>query len=84
MLRLPDCQNRLAEPGFDFHEMAGGPAPRVRFTSAPLKIAAATEQAHHLCGKPDNLIGKYPDWTHDFPEGIRQRAYPLFDRDLRR
>jgi hypothetical protein len=95
MPRLLDYQNRLAEIPFDFHEMVGALAPRLCFISAPLKddnfkwksvdeIAVAAKEVYKLYGKPDNLIVKHPDCAHDFPDDMRQLAYSLFDRHLKR
>lgn len=95
MPRLLNYQNRLSEIPFDFHEMVGALAPRVCFISAPLKddnfkwksvdeIAAAAREVYKLYRKPDNLIVKHPDCAHDFPDDMRNLAYSLFDRHLRR
>jgi dipeptidyl aminopeptidase/acylaminoacyl peptidase len=95
MPRLLSYQNRLPEIPFDFHEMVGALAPRPCFISAPLKddnfkwksvdeVVAAAGQVYKLYGKPGNLVVKHPDCPHDFPEEMREFAYALFDRHLRR
>ena len=95
MPRLLAYKDRLTEIPFDFHEMIGALAPRVCFISAPLKddnfkwksvdeIVAAASQVYKLYGKPENLMVKHPDCTHDFPDDMRQVAYALFDKHLGR
>jgi dienelactone hydrolase len=94
MPKLLAYADRLAEIPFDFHEMIGALAPRPCFLSAPLqddnfrwqsvdRVAAAARQVYRLYGKPDHLRVEHPDVGHDFPDGVRELAYALFDRHLR-
>jgi dienelactone hydrolase len=95
MPKLLAYAGRLAEIPFDFHEMIGALAPRACFISAPLRddnfrwdsvdrVAAAARQVYRLYGKSENLIVEHPDAEHDFPDQMRELAYALFDRHLRR
>ena len=94
MPKLLEYRERLADIPFDFHEMIGALAPRACFISAPLRddnfkaasvdrIVAAARPVYRLYGKPENLSVEHPDTDHDFPDAMRQRAYELFDRELR-
>lgn len=95
MPRLLDFAGRLEDIPFDFAELIGALAPRVCFLSAPLedsnfkwesvdRIATAARPVYELFGKPDNLIVEHPDCDHDFPLAMRDQAYDLFERHLRR
>ena len=88
-------RNRLSEIPFDFHEIVAALAPRVCFISAPLKddnfkwksvdeIVEAARPVYKLYGKAENLIVKYPDCAHDFPDDVRQFAYSLIERTIGR
>jgi dienelactone hydrolase len=94
MPKLLAYQKRLEEIPFDFHEMVGALAPRAVFISAPLKddnfkwnsvdrIVASAKQVYRLYGKEQNLTVEHPDCEHDFPDDMRQRAYALFDQQLK-
>ena len=94
MLRLASYAGRLQDIPFDFHEMIGTLAPRVCFINAPLKdsnfrwesvdrVVAAAMQIYKLYGKPENLTVEHPDSEHDFPTAMREKAYRLFDENLK-
>jgi dienelactone hydrolase len=94
MPRLADYAGRLADIPFDFHELIGALAPRVCFINAPLRdsnfkwqsvdrVAAAASQVYKLYGKPGNLIVGHPDSEHDFPDAMREKAYRLFEENLK-
>lgn len=95
MLRLADYRGRLGEIPFDFHEMIGALAPRQVFISAPLKdsnfryqsvdrVVRAARPVFELHGASGNLQVEHPDCDHDFPEAMRQKAYELFDKALKK
>lgn len=95
MLMLAGYAGRLAEIPFDFHEMVGALAPRVCFINAPLKdsnfkwqsvdrVVAAAARVYKLYGKPANLLVEHPDCDHDFPDAMREKAYRLFEENLKR
>ncbi|MFZ2640335.1 MAG: alpha/beta hydrolase [Verrucomicrobiia bacterium] len=94
MPKLTNYAGRLAEIPFDFHEMIGALAPRVCFINAPLKdsnfkwesvdrVVAAAAQVYRLYGKPANLLVEHPDSDHDFPDAMREKAYRLFEENLK-
>ncbi|HAV61446.1 MAG TPA: alpha/beta hydrolase [Verrucomicrobiales bacterium] len=93
MPRLLEYAGRLEEIPFDFPELIGALAPRVCFISAPTgdgnfkwesvdRIGRAARPVYELFGKSDNLIIEHPDCGHDFPDGIRSRAYSLLEKHL--
>lgn len=94
MLKLAEYRGRLMDIPFDFHEMIGALAPRPVFINAPLgdtnfrwrsvdEIARAAAQVYQLYGVPQNLRVEHPDCGHDFPDGMRQIAFRLFDENLK-
>ncbi|MBI5818895.1 MAG: alpha/beta hydrolase [Verrucomicrobia bacterium] len=94
MPKLANYAGRLAEIPFDFHEMIGALAPRICFINAPLKdsnfkwesvdrIVAAAAQVYKLHGKPAHLLVEHPDSDHDFPDAMREKAYRLFEENLK-
>ena len=94
MPRLSNYRGRLEETPFDFHELLGALAPRPFFVNAPLhdnnfrwrsvdECAAAARPVYELLGGKGNLIIKYPDCGHDFPEELRVAAYKVIDSVLR-
>lgn len=94
MPRLSDYRSRLQDIPFDFHELIGALAPRHVLIVAPLKdsnfradsvdrIAAAARPIYKLYDHPTRLRIEHPDCDHDFPPGMRQTAYELFDAVLR-
>jgi len=94
MLKLAGYAGRLADIPFDFHELIGALAPRVCFINAPLKdsnfkwqsvdrVVAAAAQVYKLHGKPASLIVEHPDCDHDFPDAMREKAYRLFEENLK-
>jgi hypothetical protein len=92
---MPKLKNyRPDEVPFDFHELIGALAPRVCFINAPLRdanfqhwsvdeIVRAASKVYELYGVPRNLQVEHPDCEHDFPIEMRERAYKLFDEELR-
>ena len=94
MPKLAGYRGRLAEIPFDFHELIGALAPRDVLISAPLKdhnfqapsvdrIVAAARPIFQLYGHPERLRLEHPDYEHDFPPEMRERAYQLFDAVLK-
>lgn len=82
---LPD-----ADLPFDFTHVIATIAPRPVFTNAPLQDSnfsvkgvkagiAELQPVYNWLGFPDNLIVKYPDANHDFPETTRKEAYSFLD-----
>ncbi len=95
MPKLSNYRGRLNEIPFDFHELIGALAPRHVLIIAPKqdhnfradsvdRIIAAAKPVFGLYGKPDYLEVEHPDCAHDFPPEMRERAYSLFDKVLRR
>jgi hypothetical protein len=95
MPKLLAYRDRLPDIPFDFHEMLGALAPRVCFLSAPLKdtnfkwesverIGASAKAVYRLYRKEENFVVRHSDCGHDFPDDMRQFAYQLLDRHLRR
>jgi dienelactone hydrolase len=94
MPKLADYASHLEAIPYDFHELVGALAPRVCFINAPLKdsnfkwdsvdrVVAAAKPVYQLHGKPQNLLVEHPDCDHDFPDAMREKAYRLFERELR-
>jgi hypothetical protein len=94
MPRLAEYRGRLADIPFDFHELIGALAPRVCFINAPLgdsnfkwrsvdAIVAAAAPVYRFKDAPQNLQVAHPDCEHDFQLPARERAYKLFDENLR-
>ena len=78
---------------FDFYELVAALAPRPFFSSSPLhdsnfdyagvkKAEVEARQVYELLGAKNELVIRYPDCDHDFPEPIRQEAYAFLDRAL--
>lgn len=79
---------------FDFHELIAAIAPQAFFASAATKdddfdvtgvqdVIAAARPIYDLYGRPNDLVGHYPEAGHSFPEESRKRAYEFLDRILR-
>ncbi|MDA1017163.1 MAG: alpha/beta fold hydrolase [Planctomycetota bacterium] len=79
---------------FDFHELVGAIAPRSFFASAATKdndfdvggvkdVLAAARPIYELHGKPDALVGHYPEAGHSFPDDSRRRAYEFLAQALK-
>lgn len=94
MPRMADYRNRLENIPFDFHELIGALAPRRVLIVAPTRdanfradsvdrVAAAARRVYELYGHPDHLRVEHPECDHDFPAGMREEAYRLFDRVLK-
>ena len=95
MPRLAAYAGRLQDIPFDFYEIIGALAPRVCFISAPIgdsnfkwkSVDAVTEAAggvYRLYGKAENLQVAHPDCEHRFPPEMRERAYQLLEKTLRK
>lgn len=80
---------------FDFPEIVACFAPRPFLASAPLHddnfevsgvldSISAAQPIYDLLGHKDNLQANYPDCAHDFPLGVRSRAYDFLDQHLNR
>ena len=78
---------------FDFPEMIASLAPRGFFTCSPLHDsnfdADGVKDAEpkirgvfQLLGAEQNVVFRYPDADHDFPEEVRHEAYEFLDRTL--
>lgn len=79
---------------FDFHEIIGALAPRAVFVNAPLgdtnfkwrsvdAVAASAREVFSLYRVPQNLRIEHPDCGHLFPKAMREKAYELFDAQLK-
>jgi pimeloyl-ACP methyl ester carboxylesterase len=95
MARLARYRNRLEDIPFDFYELVGALAPRHVLIIAPLhdsnfqaasvdRIAAAASPVYSLYGQPSRLRVEHPDCAHDFPPEMREKAYTLFEAELRK
>lgn len=92
---MPKLKNyRPDEVPFDFHELIGALAPRICFINAPLhdsnfqywsvdEVVRAAAAVYRLYGVPDHLLVEHPDCEHAFPKEMREKAYRLFDENLR-
>lgn len=95
MARLAGYRNRLEDIPFDFHELIGALAPRHVLIVAPLhdanfqaesvdRIVAAARPVYQLYGKSSRLNVEHPDCAHDFPTDMREKAYTLFETELKK
>jgi hypothetical protein len=95
MARLAGYRNRLEDIPFDFYELVGALAPRDVLIIAPLhdanfradsvdRIVAAASQVYKLYGHPSRLRVEHPDCAHDFPNEMREKAYSLFEAELKK
>lgn len=95
MARLAGYRNRLQDIPFDFHELIGALAPRHVLIVSPLhdanfsaasvdRIVAAAGQVYKLYGQPSRLNVEHPDCEHDFPSEMREKAYALFESELKK
>jgi hypothetical protein len=92
MRKLADYRGRLADIPFDFHEMVGALAPRHVLSIAPKRDSnfradsvdrvVAARPVFKLYGHEGRLRLEHPDCGHDFPPGMREAAYRLFDAVL--
>jgi pimeloyl-ACP methyl ester carboxylesterase len=76
---------------FDFHEILATLAPRRVFVNSPIgdtnfkwqsvdAVASSARPAFQLHGVPENLHIEHPDCGHEFPKGMREKAYEWIDR----
>jgi dienelactone hydrolase len=90
MRKLANYKGRLTAIPFDFHEMIAALAPRHVLIIAPKRdsnfrpdsvdrIAAAARSVFKLLGHQERLRVEHPDCGHDFPNGMREKAYRLID-----
>jgi endonuclease/exonuclease/phosphatase family metal-dependent hydrolase/dienelactone hydrolase len=93
--RLADFKGRLNEIPFDFDELLASIAPRHILVVAPLhdsnfraasvdRMTSEARKVFALHGHPERLEVIHPDCEHDFPDEMREQAYRLFDRVLKR
>lgn len=79
---------------FDFDEIIAALAPRTFFTNSPVndsnfnidgvkKGIQAASEVYNFFNAGQNLIARYPDAKHDFPEVARYEAYEVIDRHLK-
>lgn len=94
MLKMGDFLGRNAALPFDFYELVAALAPRRVLISAPLhdsnfkhdsvaRIIQAARPVYALHGAAKRLEVVHPDCDHDFPDSARERAYALFEAELR-
>lgn len=80
---------------FDFDEVIAALAPRTFFSNSPLndsnfnvegvrKGIEAASEVYRFVKAERNLIVRYPDAAHDFPESARFEAYDVIDRVLKK
>lgn len=79
---------------FDFDDVMAAIAPRAFFSNSPLNdsnfdvkgvragIASAAE-VYKFLGAENNLVVRYPQAEHDFPDDVRQEAYGFIDTILK-
>jgi len=95
MPRLAQYGSRLSAIPFDFDEVLAAIAPRNVLVSAPIgdlnfsaesvdRLVAAARPVFALLGAPGNLEVEHPSGPHDFPDAMRERAFGLLERELRR
>lgn len=94
MPRLAPFMGHVSEVPFDFDELIGALAPRPVFISAPVgdtnfkwrsvdNLTANARPVYGLYKKSAALIVEHPDCAHLFPKEMRERAYRMFDEQLR-
>jgi hypothetical protein len=47
------------------------------------RVVAAPARVYELFGKPAHLLVEHPDCDHDFPDAMREKAYRLFEENLK-
>lgn len=78
---------------FDLSEVIATIAPRAFFSNSPLKdsnfdangvkqVEPQLKQVYSIYNSDDQLIIRYPDAEHDFPNQIRNEAYEFLDTVL--
>jgi pimeloyl-ACP methyl ester carboxylesterase len=78
---------------FDFPEVLAAIAPRPVYSNSPLKDAnfdfegvkvgiAEAQKIYTLLGASGNLVVRYPDYPHDFPDESRREACRFIDSHL--
>lgn len=79
---------------FDFHEVIASLAPRAFFAMAPLRdanfdnqgvreVLGAARRVYSLHGASGELVGRFPDAPHDFPDEERRFAYAFLEERLK-
>ncbi len=79
---------------FDFYEVVGAMAPRAFFSCSPIKDSnfdvngvkktePKAREVYELLGAKDQLVIRYPDCEHDFPNPTRSEAYAFIDKTLK-
>jgi dienelactone hydrolase len=80
---------------FDFHEVIAALAPRTLYSCSPLgdenfevagvqQVELAAREVYRLYSAEEELIIRYPETGHTFPNEQRQEAYQVIDRVLGR
>ena len=78
---------------FDFNEVIAALAPRAFFSNSPLRdsnfnvdgVKKGMEQASKVfqfLKAGNNIVVRYPDCEHDFPEQVRFESYNFIDKIL--
>ena len=95
MPRIRDVYNNDPDRvPFDFYEVLAAICPRSIFINAPLhdsnfdvagvkNVVDEVGKAYDLVNARDNLVAKYPDSAHDFPDEVRQAAYKWVEKQLK-
>ena len=94
MPRLAEYRGRLGAIPFDFGELLGSLAPRPILVIAPLhdsnfqaqsvdRMIAAARPIYALFDRPASLKVEHPDCGHEFNKAMRDKAYSLFEEQLR-
>ena len=79
---------------FDFDDVIAAIAPRAFFSNSPLNDSnfdvngvregiKSAAQVYRFFGAENNLVVRYPQAEHDFPDDIRQEAYRFIDAILK-
>ncbi|MCA9146147.1 MAG: alpha/beta fold hydrolase, partial [Planctomycetales bacterium] len=95
MPRIRDLyENDPDQVPFDFYEVLAAICPRSIFINAPLhdsnfdvtgvrKVVEEVGKAYDLVSLRENVVAKYPDSAHDFPDAVRQEAYAWLKSELK-
>ena len=80
---------------FDFHEVVAALAPRTFYSCSPIndenfevagvrQVETAAREVYSLFEAGEELIIRYPETGHSFPNDNRQEAYEVIDRVIGR
>ncbi|MBL8891833.1 MAG: neutral/alkaline non-lysosomal ceramidase N-terminal domain-containing protein [Planctomycetaceae bacterium] len=78
---------------FDFYEVVAALAPRTFYSCSPIhddnfevtgvrQVETAAQEVYSLFNAKDELIIRYPETGHSFPEANRNEAYEVIERVL--